>query len=257
MGNNLVDLVRAALPARPGGLSWDVRLVDHFDEAGAEPELGNVCIQKSWRTSIHEPGLAHVTRHYPLAVKPFDVVDPREVLERCRMQWRQHRVVMGKAITLEREWRDGRFTGKLIAGTAFIARADDEKPIAHWHPAEAVAAALRAARSKQRAESRHLAKLRKDTCELLDRLALRPQYLGLDLPVSSYTSLLPGRWRFGRTESIALDRLKDALCDQIWRMDRDTILKLLLQLGHDLAEQRTLLENLIEECMPMLIEPPG
>ncbi|MDU6750901.1 MAG: hypothetical protein E6447_24960, partial [Bradyrhizobium sp.] len=147
MSHDLVDLVRAALPALSGGLPWDVRLVDHLGDAGAEPELGTVRIHKNWRTSIHEPRLAHVTRHYPLAIEPFDVVDPREVLERHRMQWRQHRVMMCRAVTLEREWRGGRFTGNLIAGPAFIARVEENQPVAHWHPAQAVAAALTAARS--------------------------------------------------------------------------------------------------------------
>ncbi|MDU1692099.1 MAG: hypothetical protein E6848_21185 [Bradyrhizobium sp.] len=255
MSHDLVDLVRADLTALSGGLPWDVRLVDHLGDAGAEPELGTVRIHKNWRTSIHEPRLAHVTRHYPLAIEPFDVVDPREVLERHRMQWRQHRVMMCRAVTLEREWRGGRFTGNLIAGPAFIARVEENQPVAHWHPAQAVAAALTAARSKQQAESRHLAKLRRNARAFLDELVAAPRFLGLDLPVAPYRSLVPGLWRLRRTESIPFLTLKDTICDQIGRMDRDGILKLLLQLGLDLAEQRSLLEKLLDEFFAQLNDP--
>ncbi|MGH6709129.1 MAG: hypothetical protein ACREEK_09180 [Bradyrhizobium sp.] len=257
MYNDLADMVRAALPVLPGGLPWDIRFVDHFGDAGAEPELGIVRIHKNWRPSIHEPGLAHVTRHHPLAIEQFELVDPRVVLERLRMQWRQHRVVMCRAITLEREWWGGRFTGKLIAGPAFIAKVEGDQPIAHWQPAQAVAAVLTAARSKQRADSRRLAKLRKDAGELLDALASTPQYLGLDLPVAPYASLLPGLWRRRRTEGIPFLTLKDACYHQIGRMDRQSILKLLLQLGFDIAEQRALFAKLLDEYLPLLIEPPG
>lgn len=257
MSNDLADLVRAALPVLPGGLPWDVRFVDHFGDAGAEPELGIVRIHKNWRASIHEPGLVHVTRHYPLAVEPFDVVDPREVLERYRMQWRQHRVMMCRAITLEREWWGGRFTGNLIAGSAFIARVEEDQPVAHWHPAQAVAVALTAARSRRRADSRRLVKLRKDARDLLDALASTPQYIGLDLPVAPYASLLPGLWHRRRTESLPFLTLKDACYHKIGRMDRQSILKLLLQLGFDIAEQHTLFAKLLDEYLPLLIEPPG
>jgi hypothetical protein len=255
MSNDPVDLVRTALPALPRGLPWDVRLVDHIGDAGAEPELGIVRIHKNWRTSIHEPGLGHVTRHYPLAVEPFDVVDPRAVLERYRMQWRQHRVMMCRAITLEREWWAGRFTGNLIAAPAFIARVEEDQPVAHWHPAQAVAAALTVARSRQRADSRRLVKLRKDARELLDRLAAIQQYAGLDLPVAPYTFLLPGLWRLKGTESIPFVTLKGLCCDQIERMSRQAILKLLLQLGFDVAEQHALFEKLLDEYLPLLSEP--
>jgi len=257
MSNDLADLVRAALPVLPGGPPWDVRFVDHFGDAGAELELGIVRIHKNWLPSIHEPGLGHVTRHHPLAIEPFELVDPRVVLERLRMQWRQHRVVMCRAITLEREWWGGRFTGKLIAGPAFIAKVEEHQPVAHWHAAKAVAAALTAARSKQRAESRRLVKLRKDAGELLDTLASTPQYLDFDLPIAPYASLLPGLWRRRRTESIPFLMLKDACYHQIGRMDRQSILNLLFQLGFDLAEQRTLFAKLLDQYLALVVEPSG
>ena len=162
---------------------------------------------------------------------------------------------MCRAVTLEREWRGGRFTGNLIAGPAFIARVEENQPVAHWHPAQAVAAALTAARSKQQAESRHLAKLRRNARAFLDELVAAPRFLGLDLPVAPYRSLVPGLWRLRRTESIPFLTLKDTICDQIGRMDRDGILKLLLQLGLDLAEQRSLLEKLLDEFFAQLNDP--
>ncbi|WP_371422308.1 hypothetical protein [Tardiphaga sp.] len=252
---DLINLVRKVLPACPTKPAWDVRLVDRFDAAGAEPEQGIVRIHKNWLKIIHEPGLAHVTRHYLLAVEPFSVVDPREVMERYHMQWRQHLVLMSKAVTIEREWQAGRFTGNLIAGHAFIARVDESEVVAHWLPTQAVATALTAARSRQRFDARRLLKLRRDARSLLDTLASNPKYAHVDLSVAPYAALLPMLSRYRRTPSIPFLILKGICYDQIPSLDRQRILKLLLQLGYDVAEQSNLFDKLLDEFLYTLDAP--
>jgi hypothetical protein len=75
--NDLSDRVRRALPSAISGLPWNVRTVEEFHEAGADLYAGVVRVHETWLESIYEAGLFHVTKHYPLAVGPFEEADPQ------------------------------------------------------------------------------------------------------------------------------------------------------------------------------------
>ena len=92
----LSALLGRILPKPPNAVPRGVQLVDRFEDVDAsiDSTFAVVRIQPTWRQAIYEAGLAHVTRHYPLALERIDfrspeirdAIDPR-VFKRVNL-WR-------------------------------------------------------------------------------------------------------------------------------------------------------------------------
>ena len=241
--SDFVDLVRCVLPPPAPRASWAVVVVESFGEAGADIEARIVRVQKDWRLSVFEAGLCQIGHHYPLALEPFEDVDPRAVLQNLRIQWREHRLALCRAITIE-QYRRVRFTGDLIVGLAFVAKTPDTGDVtAHWHSASAVKNVLSAARLPARraqASARALVDLRNKARELVAKFGSKQAYDANDyIRLVSYETLLPQTTldflRYDGRQAVPLPDLKEACLDALADMSRDNILNLVVRLGLDIS----------------------
>lgn len=166
--DSLEAIVRAVLPKPPSVKEWQVDVVDTFDEVGADDQTETVRIHKTWRETVYDPGLFHVTRHYPLAVETVDQgVWPISLLEKPLNLWR--------AVAIEREYFAG-FTGGLSVSEVFVAQSFDTLGrFADRDPIIAGRAALRqrgSRRAEERAQRKRLTSLRKN---IRDSVLARPR----------------------------------------------------------------------------------
>lgn len=194
----LLSLIRRALPRPPIDAAWTVQFAGRFEDVNASIDntAAVVRIQPTWRQAIHEAGLAHVTRHYPLAVKPIDfespdvrgVIDPR-VFGRIKL-WR--------AITIERDYCGGLFTGELTVGEAYVAQTQDRLgTFAHALQGTAIHEAFCNQRAKLRAieQKKRMMRLhRTQLSELLQlRLSQRRYDVSYTVALDPFQTLLPAR----------------------------------------------------------------
>lgn len=194
----LSALVAEVLPKPPNAMPWTVQLVDHYEQVDASVDCTSavVCVQPTWRQVIYEAGLAHVTRHYPLALERIDfrssdvrgAIDPRMV----------NRVNLWRAITIERGYHGGLFTGELSVGEAYVAQTFDRSGLfADVFPAATVRKALCERRSKLRAieATSRMARLhRAKISEFLKvRLSQRKYHVSHTVALDSFRTLLPSR----------------------------------------------------------------
>lgn len=191
-------LIGRVLPKSPNAVPWTVQLVDRIDHVDASIDCTSavVRIQPTWRQAIYEAGLARVTRHYPLALERIDfrssdvqgAIDPRV----C------NRVNLWRAVTIERGYHGGLFTGELSVGEAYVAQTFDRFGLfADVSLAATVRKALCERRSKLRAieaKSRmallHRAKI---SALLKVRLSQRKYDVSHTVALDSFRALLPSR----------------------------------------------------------------
>jgi hypothetical protein len=169
----LAALVRNVLPKPYVATHWQVEVVDTIEQVDAEAngQAAIVRIHKSWRETVYDVGLCQVTRHCPLALEPVRDQDvPVDLLAENVSLWR--------AVTIEREYWRGQFTGALTVGEAYVARTFDE--IGRFADADIVVAA-RSALSGRRQKlnetnigKKRLAARREQTSELLRQRLSRP-----------------------------------------------------------------------------------
>lgn len=144
--------IRRVLPKLPNAIPWMVEFVDRTEDV--DVSIGStsavVRLQSTWQHQICDAGLAHVARHYPLAVERLDCQSP-DVLGGFNPKicsglkfWR--------AITIERGYYRGFFTGQLSLGQAYVVQTFDRLGLfAHAIPAIAVRNALSERRTRLRA----------------------------------------------------------------------------------------------------------
>jgi hypothetical protein len=194
----LSALIGQVFPKLPNAVPWTVQLVDRFEDVDANVDCtpAVVRVQSKWRQEIYERGLAHVTRHYPLALKQIDfgspevgaTINPRAL----------NRVTLWRAITIERGYYGGRFTGELSFGEAYVAQTFDRHvSFAHPLPGAAIHGALSEQRSKSRATeatNRMMRLHRTKISELLEvRLSQRRYDASHTVALDLFRTLLPPR----------------------------------------------------------------
>jgi hypothetical protein len=194
----LSALIGRVLPRPSNVVPWTVQLVDRFEQVSAnvDGKYAVVRIHATWRQDIYERGLTHVARHYPLALERIDfsspeivnTIDPRSL----------DRVNLWRAITLERGYRGGRFTGELSVGEAYIAQTFDRLGLFAGHfPMGTIRKALHERRSKLHAikVASKLAHFhRAKTSELLKFQFARRKYDGSHtVSLDAFRTLLPSR----------------------------------------------------------------
>ncbi|MDO8981317.1 MAG: hypothetical protein Q7V17_19030 [Afipia sp.] len=194
----LSALVGRVFPKPPNAVPWTVQLVDRFEqvEASIDRTCAVVRVQPTWRQAIYEVGLAHVTRHYPLTLERIDfrspdvggAIDPGVF----------NRVNLWRAITIERGYHGGLFTGELSVGEAYVAQTFDRFGLfADVFPVTTVRRALCDRRSKLRAieATSRMARLhRTKISEFLKvRLSQRKYDVSHTVALDSFQTLLPSR----------------------------------------------------------------
>ncbi len=240
---DLSELVRKVLPRPCSTREWQVEVVDKVEETSSCQQAATVRIHRSWRETIYKIGLQYVTRHYPLALEPIENKDEHMML------WRDQRFRLWRGITIEHEYRYGKFTGKLTQGPAFIAQTLDGLGLyADEDCACAARKALSARRKKlwkENSDKCTLATLRNQFRELLsNRLKINRGYPGKHyVSLTPYRGLLPSAiidtlilYGEGRAPLIELE---NASVDAVLKISRKDIPTLLYQLDFDINAART------------------
>lgn len=185
-------LVCQTLPKPLFADQWNVRVVENFEDVRAELFAGTVYVHSTWTKSVFDARLAHVTKHYPLAVGPFREVNPMLLGARWPKS-RMKQAFVSHAITIERSrWR-GQFTGALTVGEAFIARAaDGDEQYADRYCNRAIEEVAQAVRSKARQRAEGLIELQDQARQFLGSIDAR-YFLdsGGLVPLNRYERLLP------------------------------------------------------------------
>ncbi|KQT12901.1 MULTISPECIES: hypothetical protein [unclassified Bradyrhizobium] len=255
----LATQVRAALPETILGTPWDVRIVNHIEQSGADFYSGVVRVHETWLQSIHKTRLSYVTRHYPLAIGPFEEAEPQLVPHSGYTECRCRPVTAARAITIQRSFAGGQFTGALTVGEAFVARSKEGHDVFADRNCEiAIRGVMTAYHSRawrRLADVRALADLRDRALGILTTIGSRRPY-DADTCISllPYDDLLPkaisGRLRYYEKlgiyprEGVPFPVLKQECADAVVVMQRDEILSLLLRLSFDISElQNSLAEN--------------
>jgi hypothetical protein len=256
--DDLAELVRQILPKPILGKSWHVHVVDKFDDAGAELYGGVVYVHSTWLESIWNTGLSYVTRHHPLAVQPFMDANPELVLRNGLPAFDRRPATVCRAITIERSYSRGLFTGGMTIGEAFIARSCDGL----WQYADrdrnrAIRQALRAARSKEgrdRYEAYRLVDLRNRAQQLVLNIGSQRTYdCGALVPLAPYEQLLPPKvvdllqlyhkQRIYPPQGLPFPVIWAQAVEAIPDMNRDKIVDLVLRLAFDLPKQPSINEE--------------
>lgn len=188
----IAKLVRQTLPKPVLADEWNVRVVGNFEEVGAELFAGIVYVHRTWPESVLKAQLAHVTRHYPLAIEPFRKVNPM-LLGGGWPSTRAKQAFVSHAITLELSFLRGQFTGALTVGEAFIVRAaDGDEQYADRDCNRAIEKVAQAVRSKARQDANDLTDLQDQARQLLRAVDTR-YFLdtGRLIPLKPYKRLLP------------------------------------------------------------------
>ena len=220
-------------------MSWRVQLVDRFEDVDARIDHTSavVRVQPTWRRTIYETGLAHVTRHYPLALEWVDFrspdvrdsVDPR-VFKRVNL-WR--------AVTIERGYHGGLFTGELSLGQAYVAQTLDQLGLfADLFPATTVRMALSERRSKLRAIKTTNIMTRQHRIELNEllkvRLSRRKYDVSHTVSLESFRTLLPSRviraLELYGSEGVPLVELERKSADAVFEISENLLPSLVYQL---------------------------
>jgi hypothetical protein len=250
-GDFVANKVRLILPGTIPGVPWNVRIVEGVDEAGADLYTGVVRVHETWLESIYETRLFHVTRHYPLAVGPFEESDPQLVLNNGWLQSRRRPALTCRAITIQRDFAAGKFTGALFVGEAFIAKSEDGGELfADRNRENAISGALSVGHSEawpRRATAQASADLRKRAREILANFDSRRSYDANDpIPLAPYDGLLPNdrisklRYieglRLYQQGGIPFPVLKEECAEGILDMKQGDILSLLLRLAFDVSD---------------------
>jgi hypothetical protein len=235
----LSALVGRVLPKLPGAGSWTVQLVNRFEDVDASVDCTSaiVRIQSTWRQAVYEPGLAHVARHYPLALQPIDFRSPevRDTIDPRRFK----RVNLWRAITIERAYRGGLFTGELSLGQAYVAQTFDRLGLfAHLLPATTVRKALSERRSRLRAieAATRMTRLRRaKISELIKvRLSQRKYEASHVVALEPFRALLPSRilrvLEIYGSEGVPLVELERKAADAIFDISENLLPSLVYQL---------------------------
>lgn len=247
----LASAVRATLPQTIFGTPWDVRLADDIDHAGADFYSGVVRVHETWLQSIHKSRLSYVTRHYPLAIGPFEEAEPQLIPHNGCTECRRRPVTVGRAITIQRSFAGGQFSGALTVGEAFIARSNEDHDMFADRNREiaikGVMTALHSRAWKRLADARALTELRDLALGVVTRMgSQRPYDASTCICLLPYDRLLPSatadklRYYEGLQiypqEGIPFPVLRQECADAIVFMERDEILSLLLRLSFDISE---------------------
>ena len=241
--HDLSELVRKVLPRPSPTREWRVEVVDKVEEISSCRQGATVRIHRSWRETIYKNGLQYVTRHYPLALEPIENKDEHMIL------WRDQRFRLWRGITIEHEYKYGKFTGKLTQGPAFIAQTLDGLGLyADEDCACAARKALSARRKKlwkENSDECTLATLRSQFRELLsNRLKTNRGYPGKHyVSLTPYRGLLPSATTdtlilYGEGR-VPLIELESASVDAVLRMPWKDFPALLYQLDFDINAART------------------
>ncbi|MDU6667772.1 MAG: hypothetical protein E6501_03995 [Bradyrhizobium sp.] len=255
----LATQLRATLPEAILGTPWDVRIVDRIEHSGADFYSGVVRVHETWLQSIHKMRLSHVTRHYPLAIGSFEEVEPQLVPHSGYTECRCRPVTVARAITIQRSFSGGYFTGALTVGEAFVARSKEGDDVFADRNRETairgVMTALHSRAWRRLADVRTLADLRDLALGIVTKMGSQRRY-DADTCISllPYDDLLPkaaaGKLRYYEKlgiypqEGVPLPVLKQECADAIVVMQRDGILSLLLRLSFDISKlQNSFSEN--------------
>jgi len=188
----IARLVRQTLPKPILADQWDVRVVERVEDVGAELFAGIVYVHRTWPESVLQAQLAHVTRHYPLAVEPSQTVDPA-LLGGGWPSTRAKQAFVSRATTLELSFLRGHFTGALTVGEAFIVRAaDGNERYADRDCNRAIEEVAQAVRSSARQHAKDSTDLHDQAREFLRAVDTR-YFLdtGRLVPLKAYKRLLP------------------------------------------------------------------
>lgn len=240
--SELSALIRRVLPKPPTDEPWTVQFAARFEDVDASIDDTSAVlrVQPTWWQDIYELGLTRVTRHYPLALESINLdspdvrgaVDPRM----------SGRIRLWRAITVERAYCGGRFTGELTVGDAYIAQTLDKLgTFAHPLPGMAIHEALSARRAKLRAleQKERMMRLRRtELGELLQlRLSQRKYDVSHVVALEVFRTLLPSRMLRAlecyRNETVPLVELERYSIDAVREIAEDLLPTLIYQL--DLA----------------------
>jgi hypothetical protein len=253
----LSALVGRVLPKPPVEAPWTVQFVHRFEDVDASIDNTSavVRIQPTWRQAIHQAGLAHVTRHYPLALEPIDLESPdvRDVIDPRVFG----RIKLWRAITIERDYYGGLFTGALTVGEAHVAQTLDRLgAFAHPHPGTAIQEALSARRATVRASEQKERMMRLRRTRLSELLQLRLSQRKYDVshvvPLDAFLTLLPSRMLRALTlygsETVPLVELERYSINAVREISEDLLPTLTYQL--DLAvEYAERVSPLVRGCL--------
>ncbi len=257
--DTLATQVRATLPPTILGNPWDVRIVDHIEQSGADFYSAEVRIHKAWLQSIHKTRLSYVTKHYPLAIGSFEEAEPQLVPHGGYTECRRRPVTTARAITIQRSFAGGQFTGALTVGEAFVARSKEGHDVfADRNRAMAIRGVMNALHSRawrRLADARALPDLQDRALVILAAMGSQGPYNGDDrISLLPYDNLLPkatsDKLRYYEKlgiypqEGVPFPVLKQECADAVGVMQRDEILSLLLRLSFDISElQKSFTEN--------------
>lgn len=250
----VTNLVRKSLPKPIVGKRWRVRVVDHFNDAGAELYAGVVYVHNSWLESVYKAGLSHVTMHCPLAVQPFAEVDD---VEGMLLLPDLGLATVCRAITIGHTFSRGLFSGVLTVGEAHIARSYDGQLIADRSRIAVIKKVLKAIRSKAgrlQYEARQLVKLRNAALELVTNTGSgRPYDFAQLVPLVPYERLLPPgplevlrayhKKQIYPPEGLPFPVIRQQCVDAIPNMERSGILSLIVQLAFDISQLQASFEK--------------
>lgn len=167
-----------------------MELVEFPDQATAYRKARVIRIQRSWRQSIFEPGLSHVTRYYPLALS---VVREEELPVSLFVK----KVKIYSGPMLSRIFKSGRFTGQVRLSNSYIAETIDGCRHAADDMFSASEHALTESRSRTRrqgdrlkANSSNRTLFQKYLTERASRPGSDPAFM---CPLAPFANLLPER----------------------------------------------------------------
>ena len=245
---SLSDLVRKSLPRPRPGVDWHVEIVDDIAYATADRSVHPIVrVHRAWREAIYQTGLAHVTRHYPLALEPVESGNaPLSVSTQNLSLWR------GKAI--KRIYLGGRFTGELRLVPVFIARTYDGLGLYAHHKIEyAAKAALTERRSRLKQQDitkRHIATLRNNVHRTLrERIqSVRDYASDYQVSLAPYKNLLPLAAFLARSgDTGPLIVIEKECVVAVLHMQWGDVLALFHQLALDIAAARASFAALTDE----------
>ncbi len=253
--HSLSELVRKVLPRPKSDEDWRVELTDLVDCISADRSGHPVVrVHTAWRETIYDRGLAHVTRHYPLALEPRGNQDVPLLRSAQHLSlWR------GKAI--KRIYKNGNFTGRLRLVPVFVARTFDGLGLHADSDAETAAkAALTERRSKLKQEElkkRHVAKLRNKIHETLrERVQSAGVYDGnYRVALAPYKNFLPLAQFLARSDdTVPLIVVENECVDAVLNMQCSDVLTLFHQLAIDTAAARASFAALTDEDESALMQ---
>lgn len=181
-------------------MEWQVDYVDRTEDAGADVKLGKavVRIHRRWFLEIHDDGLCHVARHYPLAIEPITFCElPDDIqLKLCR-----RRIDLWRAVAIEQEFVRGLFAGRLrvdqCGNFTYIARTHDRRGAsAHWDIMIAVREALKERRrklKKAREDDKRLAEFRTEISGRLQARLARGRFQYIEVPLNQFCQRVTSR----------------------------------------------------------------